>query len=112
MGSENSADSLKESYLRALREDPAAGVLQGVRPEPSLDEARSELAGAISRIANNLFKDKYGPLVGVISEPAITEALKGFVANLDRAKGDITLVVEELVDRVLPGSRVKDKKRK
>jgi hypothetical protein len=111
MDTETSANSLKESYLRALREDPAAGVMQGIRPEPSLDEARSELTGAISRIANKLLKDRYGPLVGAISEPAITEALKGFEANLDRAKGDITLVVEELMDRVLPGSRVKNKER-
>jgi hypothetical protein len=101
-----------ESLLRAMREDPSAGVLDGIRPEPTLEEARVELAREVSRIANALFKDKYGPLVGVISEPAITEVLRGFEANLDRVKGDITLVIEELVDRVLPGSRVQDKERK
>lgn len=88
--------------MRAMREEPSIGVMRGARPEPSLDEARTELAQAISRVANNLFKDKYGPLVGVISEPAITELLKGFEANLARAKGDITIVAEELLDRVLP----------
>lgn len=92
----------REGYLRAAREEPALGVISGQRPEPSLDEARSELAGAISRVANNLFKDKYGPLVGAISEPAITEILKGFEVNLARAKGDLTIVVEELLDRALP----------
>lgn len=101
-----------ESLLRAMREDPSAGVLDGIRPEPTLEEARVELAREVSRIANALFKDKYGPLVGVMSEPAITEVLRGFEANLDRVKGDITLVIEELVDRVLPGSRVQDKERK
>jgi hypothetical protein len=85
-----------------MREEPSIGVMSGARPEPSLDEARTELAQAISRVANNLFKDKYGPLVGVVSEPAITELLKGFEANLARAKGDITIVAEELLDRVLP----------
>ena len=35
-----------------------------------------------------------------------------FEANLDRVKGDVTLVVEELLDRVLPGSGMKHKKRK
>jgi hypothetical protein len=85
-----------------MREEPSTGVISGARPEPSLDEARTELAQAISRVANNLFKDKYGPLVGVVSEPAITELLKGFEANLARAKGDITIVAEELLDRVLP----------
>jgi hypothetical protein len=101
-----------ESLLRAMREDPSAGVMDGIRPEPTLEEARVELAREVSRIANALFKDKYGPLVGVMSEPAITEVLRGFEANLDRVKGDITLVIEELVDRVLPGSRVQDKERK
>ena len=92
----------RESYMRAMREEPSSGVISGARPEPSLDEARAELAQAISRVANNLFKDKYGPLVGVVSEPAINEFLKGFEANLSRAKGDITLVAEELLDRVIP----------
>jgi hypothetical protein len=101
-----------ESLLRAMREDPSAGVMDGIRPEPTLEEARVELAREVSRIANALFKDKYGPLVGVMSEPAITEDLRGFEANLDRVKGDITLVIEELVDRVLPGSWVQDKERK
>lgn len=92
----------RESYMRAMREEPSSGVISGARPEPSLDEARAELAQSISRVANNLFKDKYGPLVGIISEPAINEFLKGFEANLSRAKGDITLVAEELLDRVIP----------
>jgi hypothetical protein len=101
-----------ESLLRAMREDPSAGVLDGIRPEPTLEEARVELAHEVSRIANALFKEKYGPLVGVMSEPAMTEVLRGFEANLDRVKGDITLVIEELVDRVLPGSRMQNKKGK
>ena len=92
----------RESYLRAMREEPSSGVISGARPEPSLDEARTELAQAISRVDNNLFKDKYGPLVGVISEPAINEFLRGFEANVSRAKSDVTLVVEELLDRAIP----------
>ena len=102
----------KESYLKAAREEPSVGIFEGKRPEPTIDEARSELAQALSRVANNLLKDRYGPLVGVMSDPAITQALKGVEANLARAKGDITLVVEELTDRVLPGSGMKNKKRK
>ena len=97
-----STGNSRETYMRAMREEPSSGVTSGVRPEPSLDEARAELAQAVSRVANNLFKDKYGPLVGVISEPAINEFLKAFEANLTRAKGDITLVAEELLDRVIP----------
>jgi len=97
-----STGNSRESYMRAMREEPSSGVISGARPEPSLDEARTELAQAISRVANSLFKDKYGPLVGVISEPAINEFLKGFEVNITRAKGDVTLVVGELLDRVIP----------
>jgi hypothetical protein len=85
-----------------MREEPSSGVIGGTRPEPSLEEARTELAQAISRVANNIFKDKYGPLVGVISEPAINEFLKGFELNLARAKVDLTIVTEEFLDRVIP----------
>jgi hypothetical protein len=40
--------------------------------------------------------------VGAITEPTINEFLKGFEANVTRAKGDVTLVAQELLDRVLP----------
>ena len=103
--------NFRDAYLRAQRERPDIGFA-GKRVEPSLDEARAELAKSISQVVHNLFQDRYGPLVGVMSEPAINEVLKGFEANLARAKGDITLVVEELMDRVLPGSGMKNKKRK
>ena len=56
----------------------------------------------ISRVVHNVFQDRYGPLVGAITEPTINEFLKGFEANLMRAKGDVTLVAQELLDRVLP----------
>ena len=72
------------------------------RPEPTLDEARTELAQAISRVVHNLFQDQYGPLVGTITEPTINEFLKGLETNLARAKGDITLVAQELLDRAMP----------
>ena len=79
------------------------------RPEPTLDEARTELAQAISRVVHSLFQDRYGPLVGTITEPTINEFLKGFEANLTRAKGDITLVAQELLDRAMPPASRKRK---
>jgi len=51
---------------------------------------------------HNLFKDRYGPLVGSLSEPTLIEILKGLEANLSRTKGDVTLVAQELLDRLLP----------
>ncbi len=64
-----------------------------------------ESAGAdagVSRVIHNLFADRYGPLVGTITEPTVNEFLKGFEANLKRAKGDVTLVAQELLDRAMP----------
>ena len=94
--------NLKQPYLRAQREKPSLSINTGQRGEVSLDEARVELAGAISRTLTNLFQDKYGPLLGSLSEPAIVEILKGFESNLSKAKGDVTLVAQELLDRVMP----------
>jgi len=94
--------NLPKMYISAMRDKPSLGVTNGLRPEPTLDEARAELSEAISRIATSLFKDKYGPLLGVVSQPAVNEFLKGFESNLSRTKGDLTIVLEELLDRVVP----------
>ena len=89
-------------YFRAMRDEPSLGIKSGLRPEPTLEEARAELSEAISRAAAQVFKDKYGPLLGAVSQPAVNESLKGFELNLSRAKGDLTIVFEELLDRVMP----------
>ena len=94
--------NFRDAYLRAQREKPSIGFATGARPEPTLDEARAELAQAVSRVIHNLFADRYGPLVGTITEPTVNEFLKGFEANLKRAKGDVTLVAQELLDRAMP----------
>jgi hypothetical protein len=94
--------NFRDAYSRAEREKPAMEFASGRRPEPTLDEARSELAQAISRVVHNLFQDRYGPLVGTVTEPTANEFLKGFEANLARAKGDMTLVAQELLDRIMP----------
>ena len=94
--------NLPENYLRSMCDEPSLGILRGLRPEPTLDEARAELSQAFSGIATRILKDKYGPLVGVVSQPAVNEFLQGFESNLCRAKGDLCLLVEELVDRLIP----------
>lgn len=93
---------MSDGYLRAIRDEASRGITSGIRAEPTLDEARVELSEAISRASISLFKDKYGPLISVVSQPAVYEFLKGFEANLSRAKGDLTIVLEEVFDRVLP----------
>jgi hypothetical protein len=88
-------------YLLAINETPSLGIASGLRREPSLDEARVELSGAISRVATKLLNDKCGPLLGEVSQPAVNEFLKSFELNLSRAKGDLTLVLEELFERLV-----------
>jgi hypothetical protein len=91
-----------QSYLRAILDEPAFGISSSIRPEPSLSEARAELAEAISRVATSLFKDKYGPLLSTVSQPVVNDFLRRFEVSVSRTKGDLTLVFEELLDRVVP----------
>ena len=95
-------ENSRDLYLRVARENPTAGISTGVRPEMSLDEARAELSEAISRVTTSLFKDKYGPLLGIVSQQTVNEFLKGLEAKVSRKKGDLTLVFEEVLDRVVP----------
>jgi hypothetical protein len=76
------------------------------RREATLDEARQEFAQSISAIAHTLFSKKYGPLVGTVTESTVVAVLKDVEKNVYRAKGDITLVTQELLDRAM-GSRKK-----
>ena len=93
---------LVQARSRAERENPAIGVSAGERPELTLDDARLELATALSRVIHSVLKDRYGPLVGTLSEPTLVEVLKSFERNLERVKGDVTLLTQELLDRVVP----------
>jgi hypothetical protein len=92
----------RKIYLRALREEQQTGIARGVRPETTLEEARTELAQALARIGKSILMDKYGPHVVVISEPLITELLKKFESNLARTTGDLSILIHEILDRVFP----------
>ena len=70
------------------------------RPEPTLDEARGELASVLGQLAHTIFSNKYGPLVGTVTKTTAETVLKSAEENLYRAKGDATLVIQELVDRI------------
>jgi hypothetical protein len=82
------------------------------RPEPTLDEARTELADSIGQIAHMIFSKKYGPLVGTVSKTTAETLLKNAEENLYRAKGDATLVIQELVDRAFTSKTAKSPKKK
>ena len=77
------------------------------RREATLDEARQELAQSISRITHSLFAKKYGPLVGTVTESTVVAVLKDIENNVYRAKGDVTLVVQELLDRAMESRKTK-----
>jgi len=91
----------RQIYHRAMRDQPSLGITSGLRPEPTMDEARAELSEEIVRIATYILKHKYGPLLGAVSQPTVIEFLKDFELNLSRAKGDLTVVFEDLFDRVI-----------
>ena len=78
------------------------------RPEPTLDEARTELANSIGEIAHKVFSKKYGPLVGTVTKTTAETLLKN-AGNVYRAKGDATLIIQELVDRAFTSPKKKKK---
>jgi hypothetical protein len=79
------------------------------RPEPTLDEARAELANSIGEIAHKVFSKKYGPLVGTVTKTTAETLLKNVEENLYRAKGNATLIIQELVDRAFTSPKKKKK---
>lgn len=91
---------MKSAFSRAAVEIPTIGINSGERNEPSLDQARGELASSVSKALNSCLVERYGPLSISLSELAIEEILKEFESNLARAKSDLTLVTQEILDRV------------
>ena len=114
MSTENLVGDVKGAIARMKSERPIVLNFSSVtaRPEPTLDEARSELADSIGQIAHMIFSKKYGPLVGTVSKTTAETLLKNAEENLYRAKGDATLVIQELVDRAFTSKPAKKPKKK
>jgi len=113
--SPNSADAgIAGAIARMKSERPIVLNFSSIsaRPEPTLDEARTELADSIGQIAHMIFSKKYGPLVGTVSKTTVETLLKSAEDNLYRAKGDATLVIQELVDRAFTSKTAKSPKKK
>jgi hypothetical protein len=94
------AKLVAQSYLRASQERVHVGIESEIRPEPSLEEARQELASTLSALSQGFLTKQYGPLVSVISEQAINSSLKDFEELLKRSRSDLSLVCLELLDRL------------
>lgn len=107
MPDEKLSARIQENYLRAGREQPALGISDAKAPEPTLDEARADLAKAIGKIADQFLAKRYGPLIGTIAETTANSTLQQFERNLTKAKGDVTLVVQEFSDRIFSTGKLR-----
>jgi hypothetical protein len=101
---ESSATNFDELYSRIKAERPISLDFsqEPKKPEPTLDEARDDLAKSVSEIAHALFAKRFGPLVG-----SVNAVLKDLEKSAYRLKGDVTLVTEEFLDRALNKKRKK-----
>ena len=98
--------------LNRLRQEPAISMQNSAanaRPEPTLDEAREDLARAIGEVAHSLFAKKYGPMVATVTKTTAEAVLKDLEKNAYRAKNDATLIAQELLDRAITKNRSKKK---
>jgi hypothetical protein len=98
--------------LNRLRQEPAVSLQNSIgnsRPEPTLDEAREDLARAIGDVAHSLFAKKYGPMVATVTKTTAEAVLKDLEKNAYRAKNDATLIAQELLDRAISKNRSKKK---
>ncbi len=96
--------------LNRLRQEPAISKQCSggtARPEPTLDEAREDLARAIGEVAHSLFAKKYGPMVSTVTKTTAEAFLKDIERNAYRAKNDATLIAQELLDRAISKKRKK-----
>ena len=108
---ENEASEYSE-VLNRLRQEPAISRQNSAgnaRPEPTLDEAREDLARAIGEVAHSLFAKKYGPMVATVTKTTAEAVLKDLEKNAYRAKNDATLIAQELIDRAITKNRSKKK---
>jgi hypothetical protein len=98
--------------LNRLRQEPAISLQNSAgntRPEPTLDEAREDLARAIGDVAHSLFAKKYGPMVATVTKATAEAVLKDLEKSAYRAKNDATLIAQELIDRAITKNRSKKK---
>lgn len=111
MSPSHDSSDLSQVIARMKSERPAVLNFSTTtaRPEPSLEEARSELADAIGQLAHTIFSKKYGPLVGTVTKTTAETLLKSGEENLYRAKGDATLIIQELMDRAFTSKPPKKK---
>jgi hypothetical protein len=88
--------------IRAEKTPLTEFTISGSGKEATLDEARADLAAAVGSLAHTIFSRTYGPLVGSVTKTSVETILKSAEESLHRAKGDVTLLAEELAARIFP----------
>jgi len=88
--------------IRSERAPLTEFTITGSGKEATLDEARADLAAAVGSLAHSLFSKTYGPLVGSVTKTSVETILKSAEESLHRAKGDLTILTEELTARIFP----------
>lgn len=109
--SENTKPDLSQVIMRLKSERPISFEfsVKSAPPEPTLEQARTDFANSIGDLAHTLFSKKYGPLVGTVTKTTADSLLKSAEENLYRAKGDATLIIQELIDRAFTSPKRKKK---
>ena len=88
--------------IRAEKAPLTEFTISGAGKEATLDEARADFASAVGSLAHTIFSKTYGPLVGNVTKTSVETVLKSAEESLHRAKGDVTLLAEELAARIFP----------
>lgn len=104
------SESDYSEVMARLRQEPALAEensTSSTRPEPTLAEAREDLARAVGDIAHSIFAKKYGPMVSTVTKTTVEAVLKDLEKNAYRAKNDGTLIAQELLDRAISKKRRK-----
>lgn len=98
-----------QTIARMRAERPILLEFQGSakKPEPTLDQARAELADSVSQIIHSLFSKKYGPMVGNVSKTTVETVLKNAEKNAAQTKHDAKLFADEILQRVFKQGKKK-----
>ena len=98
---EGSATNFDDLYSRMKAERPISLDFsqEPKKPEPTLDEARDDLAKSVSEVAHALFAKRFGPLVGSVTQTTVNAVLK----DLDLDNPEIIIQINSEAEWDLDG---------
>ena len=102
-----SDNDLTIARMRAERPILLEFVGNGEKPEPTLEQARSELADSVSQIVHTLFSNRYGPMVGSVTKTTVETLLINAEKTAAQTKHDAKLFTDELLQRIFKQEKKK-----